>query len=77
MQKIAFIRAFLMNPEILFLDEATANLDDSTRTLVGDILRKRELTIINSTHNPEDYIFDSHIKIRKIENKSQVFNVDS
>ena len=77
MQKIAFIRAFLMNPEILFLDEATANLDDSTRTLVGNILRKRELTIINSTHNPEDYIFDSHIKIRKIENKSQVFNVDS
>ena len=77
MQKIAFIRAFLMNPEILFLDEATANLDDNTRFLVSDILRKRELTIINSTHNPEDYTFDSHIKLRKIENKSQVFIVDS
>ena len=77
MQKIAFIRAFLMDPEILFLDEATANLDDNTRILVGDILRNREITIVNSTHNPEDYIFDTHLKIRKIDNKSQVFKVVS
>jgi ATP-binding cassette subfamily B protein len=38
-QLIAFMRAVLRNPEILILDEATANIDTVTEQLLEDILR--------------------------------------
>jgi ATP-binding cassette, subfamily B, bacterial len=39
-QLIAFIRAVLRNPELLILDEATANIDTVTEQLLEEILRK-------------------------------------
>jgi ATP-binding cassette subfamily B protein len=39
-QLIAFIRAVLRNPEILILDEATANIDTITEQLLEDILQR-------------------------------------
>lgn len=39
-QLIAFMRAVLRKPEILILDEATANVDTVTEQLLGDILDK-------------------------------------
>ena len=39
-QLIAFIRAALRNPELLILDEATANIDTVTEQLLGDILKQ-------------------------------------
>ena len=39
-QLIAFIRAVLRNPDILILDEATANIDTVTEQLLEEILRK-------------------------------------
>ncbi len=39
-QLIAFIRAVLRNPELLILDEATANVDTVTESLLEDILKK-------------------------------------
>jgi ATP-binding cassette subfamily B protein len=39
-QLIAFMRAVLRNPEILILDEATANIDTITEQLLEDILNK-------------------------------------
>jgi len=39
-QLIAFIRAFLRNPELLILDEATANIDTVTEQLLEEILQK-------------------------------------
>jgi ATP-binding cassette subfamily B protein len=39
-QLIAFMRAVLRNPEILILDEATANIDTITEQLLEDILKK-------------------------------------
>jgi len=38
-QLIAFMRAVLRNPELLILDEATANIDTVTEQLLEDILR--------------------------------------
>jgi len=38
-QLIAFIRAVLRNPEVLILDEATANIDTVTEQLLEDILK--------------------------------------
>ena len=37
---IAFIRAALRNPDILILDEATANIDTVTEQLLDEILNK-------------------------------------
>lgn len=39
-QLIAFMRAVLRNPEVLILDEATANIDTVTEQLLEDILNK-------------------------------------
>jgi ATP-binding cassette subfamily B protein len=39
-QLIAFMRAVLRNPELLILDEATANIDTVTEQLLQDILNK-------------------------------------
>ncbi len=43
-QLIAFIRAVLRNPELLILDEATANIDTVTEQLLEDILKKLPAT---------------------------------
>ena len=63
MQKISFIRSLIADTEILLLDESTSNLDTETRNLIFDILRERKITIINSTHNHEEFEYDKHIKI--------------
>ena len=39
-QLVAFIRAALRNPELLILDEATANIDTVTEQLLEEILKK-------------------------------------
>jgi len=51
MQKIAFIRAFLSDIDILLLDESTANLDEESSQKVFDMLESKNLTIVNSTHD--------------------------
>ena len=64
MQKISFIRALLIKPDILLLDESTANLDIESKELIFNILDELNLTIINSTHNLSGFInFDEHIEI--------------
>ncbi len=55
MQKISFIRALLSGVEILILDESTSNLDAESRQLIFKILKDLNITIINSTHNKEDF----------------------
>ena len=55
MQKIAFIRALISDVEILLLDESTANLDDKSRDLIFNILQNKEITIINSTHDSNQF----------------------
>ena len=64
MQKIAFVRALLSDLEILLLDESTANLDDNSRDYIFKILRSKNVTILNSTHDPEKFLdVDSHFHI--------------
>ena len=64
MQKISFIRALLNNVEILFLDESTSNLDDTTKDQISKILNNLDITIVNSTHNPEDFYFTTKLKLK-------------
>lgn len=68
MQKISFMRALLNDSSILLLDEATSNLDENTKRLIFQILSEKEITIINSTHNKEDFKFDKELKIELIDN---------
>ena len=63
MQKISFIRSMLSDAKILLLDESTSNLDINTKNFIFNILNKKNITIINSTHNQEDFDYDHHIKI--------------
>ena len=71
MQKIAFVRALLSDLEILLLDESTANLDDNSRDYIFKILRSKNVTILNSTHDPEKFLdVDSHFHI-EIENEKR------
>ena len=55
MQKVSFIRALAAGIEILILDESTSNLDIETKKLIFEIIEKQDMTILNSTHNPEDF----------------------
>ena len=64
-QLIAFMRAVLRKPEILILDEATANIDTVTEQLLEDILRKLPSTTtkviiahrLNTIENADDIFF--------------------
>ena len=72
MQKISFIRSLLANSEILLLDESTSNLDIRTKQFIFEILNIRDITIINSTHNHEDFDYDNHLKIEVMEDSRTI-----
>ncbi len=56
-QKIAIARALIHDPELLFFDEPTANLDPESARVVRDIiltLKKSGKTIFINTHNLDE-----------------------
>src|SRR5690554_186127 len=67
-QVIAFMRAVLRNPEILILDEATANIDTVTEQLLEKILKK----LPESTTR----IIIAH-RLNTIENADEIFFINS
>ena len=70
MQKIAFIRAFLNNPDILLLDESTANLDIDSKELIYSKIKDLKITVINSSHEYSfEEIFDQTLTIEIKDNK--------
>jgi tungstate transport system ATP-binding protein len=54
-QRVAIARALVIGPEVLFLDEPTANLDPISTSRVEDILaqviREGETTVVMATHD--------------------------
>jgi ATP-binding cassette subfamily C protein CydD len=52
-QRIALARAFLKNADIILLDEPTANLDLSNKTLLLDVIDQLfiDKTLIIATHD--------------------------
>jgi ATP-binding cassette subfamily B protein len=66
-QLIAFMRAVLRNPELLILDEATANIDTVTEQLLEEILRKlpKETTKVIIAH-----------RLNTIESADEIFFVN-
>ncbi len=65
----AFKKLTDLNSEILLLDESTSNLDFTTRDMIFDILKDKNITIINSTHNHDEFEYDHHIKIEYFDDK--------
>ena len=55
MQKISLIRAIYNRPSILFLDEATTNLDKNSIVVINKLLDEFDGTIMNITHNPNQF----------------------
>lgn len=55
LQRVAFARAIVTEPEMLFLDEPTANLDPvNTRIvedLLGRVIRELKTTVVMATHD--------------------------
>jgi ATP-binding cassette subfamily B protein RaxB len=51
-QRVILARALYRRPSILFLDEATSHLDESTEAAIADALRAFEMTRIIVAHRP-------------------------
>jgi ATP-binding cassette subfamily B protein len=66
-QLIAFMRAVLRNPQLLILDEATANIDTITEQLLSSILNKlsKETTLVIIAH-----------RLNTIENADEIYFVN-
>ncbi len=67
-QLIAFMRAVLRNPDLLILDEATANIDTITEQLLGEIL--------NNLPAHTTRVIIAH-RLNTIENADEIFFVNS
>ena len=67
-QLIAFIRAVLRNPDLLILDEATANIDSITEQILQNILNKlpKETTRVIIAH-----------RLNTIQNADEIFFVNA
>ena len=71
-QRVSLARAIIREPDILLLDEATANLDESSKEAIFDILTNQKITIINSTHDPDRFKnVDLNLKI-DIKNEKRI-----
>ena len=67
-QLIAFMRAVLRKPDLLILDEATANIDTVTEQLLGEILEKLPASTTR--------VIIAH-RLNTIENADEIFFVNS
>jgi ATP-binding cassette subfamily B protein len=67
-QLIAFMRAVLRNPDLLILDEATANIDTVTEKMLEDILQRLPETTTR--------VIIAH-RLNTIENADEIFFVNA
>ncbi|KQR71313.1 ABC transporter ATP-binding protein [Pedobacter sp. Leaf176] len=82
-QLIAFMRAVLRNPELLILDEATANIDTITEKLLSAILDKlsNETTLViiahrlNTIENADEIYFVNEGEVKKAGTLKEALNL--
>jgi tungstate transport system ATP-binding protein len=70
-QRLGLARALVIEPEILFLDEPTASVDQKNTEIIenilGEIKKEGRSTVIMSTHDPDQTrrLADHVLKINK------------
>jgi len=82
-QLIAFIRAVLREPDILILDEATANIDTITEQLLEDVLHKLPAKTtrviiahrLNTIENADEIFFVNNKEIVRAGNKEDALRM--
>lgn len=52
-QRLLLARALYRNPQVLFLDEGTANLDEKSESEIADVIEAMPITRIVVAHRPE------------------------
>jgi lipoprotein-releasing system ATP-binding protein len=74
MQRVAIARALVSEPQILFADEPTGNLDSATGSSIMELLRKlnrdRGLTIALVTHD-ESVARQAHRTVRITDGRAE------
>ena len=73
LQKISFMRSLLNNTQLLLLDESTSNIDTASKEHIKDILSRRKISVINCTHNIEDFDYQERFIIT-VDEKSRIIN---
>ena len=63
LQKISFMRSLLNDTKLLLLDESTSNIDVESKSHIKDILKQKKITVINCTHNIEDFDYQEHYTV--------------
>ena len=53
-QRVALVRNLLFAPKVLLLDEITTGLDEANKTVVRDLIKTVQATIIEVTHDKDE-----------------------
>lgn len=83
-QRLSLVRALLLKPDILFLDEPTANLDPKATSILEDMIgrsRESNMTIVMASHDlmqarriAEDIIYIEDGSVIETSNADAFFN---
>ncbi len=79
-QRVALARVYLRNPQILLLDEPTANLDSDSRSRTLRMLKEfldNGMAIVISTHDPNFFDSLQGFKLNLANHRLQADSVES